>query len=143
MKDLNIEIWLPTFWTFLYSTAHGYPDTPNSVIKRKYYDFTQNLPLFCPNSKFRKHLEEVLNLFPIRPYLDSRDAFTYWIHNVQNKINEKYGFEERTYYQHLDEYYSKFLPKTYRLSEKFGIQKRHILLLLFTLLGIFIFYHTK
>lgn len=143
MKDLHVETWLPSFWFFLYSTAHGYPDEPNSVMKRKYYDFIQNLPLFCPNAMFRKHLEDALNIFPVRPYLDNRDSFTYWVHFVQNKMNQKYGLEERTYHQHLDEYYNTFLPKTYRLSEKFGIQKRHILLFLFTLLGIFIFYHTK
>ena len=50
MKELDPTVWLPHFWFFLYSTAHCYPDTPNSVTKRKYYDFVLNLPLYFPNA---------------------------------------------------------------------------------------------
>lgn len=143
MKDLKSNIWLPSFWFFLYSTAHGYPEYPNKITRRKYYDFVQNLPLFCPNVDVQKRLIRLLDLFPVTPYLDSRDSFTYWIHFVQNKMDNELGNEERTYFQHLDNYYNTYLPKTYKLSEKFGIQKKHIILGILAVLAIFIFYHTK
>ena len=63
--------------------------------------------------------------------------------NVQNKLHLEIGKEEQTYFQHLDEYYHSFLPKQYKLSEKLGIQKRHIIIGLLAILAGFILYHTK
>lgn len=143
MKELRSEVWFPSFWFFLYSTAHCYPDHPNAVMKRKYYDFTHNIPLFCPNTDIQRRMTRLLDTFPVTPYLDNRDSFTYWVHFIHNKIDAELGNEEHTYWQHLDNYYHAYLPKTYKLSEKFGIQKRHIVIALLCLLGCFILYHTK
>ena len=143
MKDLNAEIWLPHFWFFLYSTAHNYPDFPNKVIKRKYYDFVSNIPLFCPNVSIKKKLIELLDYFPVTPYLDNRDSFTYLIHIIQKKLHKEIGMEEKQYFQHLDEYYNSYLPKQYKLSEKLGIQKRHIIFALLFILACFIIYYTQ
>lgn len=143
MKNLNPEIWLPSFWFFLYSTAHGYPEHPNAVSKRKYYDFVLNIPLFCPDAEMQKRFIRVLDLFPVTPYLDNRSAFTYWVHFIQNKIELEMGGEEKTYFQHLDTYYHSYLPKTYKLSEKFGIQKKHIVWAVLCILACFILYYTK
>jgi hypothetical protein len=143
MKNLDPQIWLPSFWFFLYSTAHGYPDYPNKVTKRKYYDFVQNLPLFCPNVEMQNRFIQVLDTFPVTPYLDSRDSFTYWVHFVHNKIDRDLGNEEHSYFTHLDQYYHAYLPKTYKMSEKFGIQKKHVVMGLLFILACFIVYHTK
>ena len=143
MKDLNTDVWMPHFWFFLYSTAHGYPDFPNKIIKRKYYDFVQNLPLFCPNGDIQNRFSRLLDTFPVTPYLDNRDSFTYWVHFVQNKLHLEIGKEEQTYFQHLDEYYHSFFLFFYKLSEKLGIQKRHIIIGLLAILAGFILYHTK
>lgn len=43
---LNPEVWGPQYWFVLYSIAVSYPMNVNTVTKRKYYDFIQNLPLF-------------------------------------------------------------------------------------------------
>ena len=43
------EVWEPNFWFFFHTIAHSYPAIPNSVTKRKYYDFIQNIPLFIRN----------------------------------------------------------------------------------------------
>ena len=143
MKDLKSDVWLPSFWFFMYSTAHAYPDTPNKITKRKYYEFIQNLPLFCPNTDIQKRLLRILDIFPVTPYLDTRDSFTYWVHFVQNKMDNELGNDEHTYFQHLDIYYNTYLPKPFKLSEKFGIQKKHIVLGILAVLAIFIFYYTK
>lgn len=143
MKDLEPNVWLPHFWFFMYSCAHNYPETPNKVTKRKYYDFISNLPLFCPEENVQKKIIHYLDVFPVTPYLDSRDSFTYWIHFIQNKLDKDLGNEERTYFKHLDEYYMHYLPKSYTLSEKLGIQKKHIILFLLFVFMIFIVYYTK
>lgn len=143
MKELKSDVWLPSFWFFMYSTAHNYPDYPNKVLKRKYYDFVQNLPLFCPNGDIQKRFTRLLDMFPVTPYLDNRDSFTYWVHFMQNKLDHELGNDERTYFQHLDEYYHAYLPKSYSLSEKFGIQKKHIVVGVLVILACFVLYHTK
>ena len=44
--NLDSKVWGPHYWFVLYSIAITYPNTPNNVTKKKYYEFIQNLPLF-------------------------------------------------------------------------------------------------
>ena len=82
MKDLDPDVWLPHFWFFLYTVAHSYPVFPNKITKRKYYDFIQNLPLYIPHEGVRKHFIQVLDYFPVTPYLDNQDSDVYPDKNV-------------------------------------------------------------
>ena len=135
MKELDPIVWLPHFWFFLYSTAHCYPDTPNSVTKRKYYDFVLNLPLYFPNATCSNYFSRLLDTFPVTPYLDNKDSFTYWVHCIQNRMDQYLGLPEKTYLQHLDEYYGEYLPKQYVLSERRGISKKYIIFGFIAILG--------
>jgi len=128
MKELRSEVWFPSFWFFLYSTAHCYPDHPNAVMKRKYYDFTHNIPLFCPNTDIQRRMIRLLDTFPVTPYLGNKDSFTYWVHCMNNKLNNELGTgDPKTYLEHLDNYYKEYLPKHVQLSAKWGIQKKYII----------------
>ena len=46
--DLEPKIWGPHFWFVLHTMTLTYPNNPNGVIKKKQYDFIQNLPSFLP-----------------------------------------------------------------------------------------------
>lgn len=138
MKELNPNIWIPHIWFFLYTVAHTYPEVPNAVSRRKYYDFVQNLPLYFPESSCSRHFSRVLDSFPVTPYLDNKDSFTYWVHSVHNRMNAYIGEPEKTYLQHLDEYYESYLPKQYVLTEKKGIQKKYIVFGLIFVLCFFV-----
>jgi len=35
------DVWGPHYWFFLHTIAHSYPESPNAVTKRKYYDLIQ------------------------------------------------------------------------------------------------------
>ena len=143
MKNLSPEIWFPPFWFFLYTVAHTYPEHPNAVTKRKYYDFIQNLPLHCPHVEIQKKFIHVLDSFPVTPYLDHKDSFTYWVHFINNKIDFEMGLEEHTYLEHLDKYYNAYLPPSYSLSQKLGIQKNHIILCVIAVCASIILLGTK
>jgi hypothetical protein len=143
MKDLLPDIWLPHFWFFLYTVAHSFPDHPNAVIKRKYYDFVQNLPLYCPHGDLRNRFTRLLDTFPVTPYLDNKDSFTYWVHFVNNKMDYEIGKEEHTYFEHLDSYYESYLPKSYSLSKQFKIERKYIIMMILVLCGFFILLYTK
>jgi hypothetical protein len=125
-KELNPTVFLPYIWFFLYSVAHCYPDHPNNVTKRKYYDFIQNLPLFVPNSSIQKRFISILDTFPVTPYLDNKDSFTYWVHFIENKLNHELGLPEMTYLQHLDYYYNHYSYEPVSISKKWKVQKKYI-----------------
>lgn len=143
MKDLDYDVWFTHFWFFMYSVAHCYPDFPNDIIKRKYYDFILNIPMLIPNSKIQKLFTRMLDGFPVTPYLGNRDSFTYWLHFIQNKIDHELKNEQKSYHQHLDSYYNEYKATPIILSEKLGIKKKYIVFGLFTILGVFIFLQTK
>jgi hypothetical protein len=132
MKDLaeglDPDIWMPNLWFFLRTTAHTYPDNPNKIIKRKYYDFIQNIPLFIPHTEWRKKFSDILDSFPITPYLANRESFFFWIHFVENRMNKSMGKEEYSLLDHMDQYYKEYLPKEILISRKIGIQKKYIIL---------------
>lgn len=142
-QTLSPDVWFPHFWFFLYTVAHTYPEFPNPVTKRKYYDFIQNLPLYCPHPEIQKQFIRVLDSFPVTPYLDDRDSFTYWVHFINNKIDHGVGLEEHTYLDHLDKYYNEYLPKSYTFSEKLGVRKSHIVLGFIAICACFILFGTK
>jgi hypothetical protein len=84
---LNPEIWGPHYWFFLHTIALIYPRYPNAITKKKYYNLIQDLPLFIPDAKIAKEFSELLDKYPVTPYLDSRPSFNKWIHFIHNKIN--------------------------------------------------------
>ena len=70
---MNFEptIWGPHYWFFLHTIAESYPLTPNKVTKRKYYDLIQNLPVFFPLEPIGKNFLNLLDKYPVTPYLSS------------------------------------------------------------------------
>ena len=84
---LDPKIWGPHYWFFLHTLAMTYPHHPNTVTKKKYYEFIQNLPLFIPVEEISKEFEKLIDIYPITPYLDNRHSFTCWMHFIHNKIN--------------------------------------------------------
>jgi hypothetical protein len=127
-KTLDQKIWFPHIWFFLNTIAYTYPETPNQVTKRKYYDFIQNLPLFLPNEEISNQFSHLLDVFPVTPYLANKDSFSYWIHFIHNKMNRFLGEEEKSYFDHMDEYYAQYSPQEYVLSTKWNIQKKYLVL---------------
>jgi hypothetical protein len=107
MKHENISslIWGPKFWFLIHCAAYNYPDTPNPIIKRKYYDLIQNLPLFIPDVDMGDNFSILLDKYPVSPYLCNRDSFIRWAHFIHNKVNHKLGKEEISLYSSLDKFH--------------------------------------
>ena len=79
---------------FLHTIAESYPLHPNDVTKKKYYDLIQNLPLFIPNDEIGNFFSQLLDKYPVSPYLVNRDSFVKWMHFIHNKINVRIGKPE-------------------------------------------------
>jgi len=132
-------IWGPHYWFFLMTVAMSYPDTPNAVTKRKYYDFIMNLPIFIPNEDIGNSFGKLIDRYPVSPYLDNKESFVKWIHFIHNKVNVSIGKEEISYSQAFDAYLEEYLPKPIYLSEKIKISKYYIFIA-FILICIFLIY---
>jgi hypothetical protein len=120
------EVWGPHYWFFIHTLSHTYPETPNAVTKRKYYDFISNLPLFIPNPEIGNKFAVFLDKYPVSPYLDSRDSFIRWVHFAHNRINIELGKEEITLFKGLDSYYVHYKPKKVKISERFHIKREYV-----------------
>jgi hypothetical protein len=120
------EIWGPHYWFFLHTIAQSYPLTPNNITKRKYYDLISNLPLFIPDPEIGNRFIELLDKYPVTPYLDNRDSFIRWMHFIHNKINIILGKEEISLLASLDKYKSHYRYKSIRISERLKIKIQYI-----------------
>lgn len=119
-------VWGPHYWFFLMTIALSYSESPNSVTKRKYYDFILNLPIFIPNAEIGNKFSSLLDKYPVSPYLDTRESFVKWVHFIHNKVNLMIGKEEISYQTALDDYLREYLPKPIYLSEKIKVSKYYI-----------------
>jgi hypothetical protein len=94
-----------------------YPNRPNALTKKKYYEFIQNLPLFIPVEKISTEFSKILDLYPIAPYLDNRESFIRWTHFVHNKINQKLEKPEISLNDFYINYYNEYKPSSVKNQE--------------------------
>ena len=109
---LEPKIWGPHFWFVIHTIALTYPHNPNEVIRKKYYDLIQNLPLFLPVEEIGNTFSQYLDKYPVTPYLESRTSFVKWTHFIHNKINVSLGKEELTMEDAMSAYYENYKSKT-------------------------------
>jgi hypothetical protein len=138
----NSEVWGPNYWFFLMTLALSYPNNVNAVVKRKYYDFISNLPIFIPNSEIAHKFSNLLDKYPVSPYLDNRESFVKWVHFIHNKINDSLGKEEISYAQAIDNYLSLYRPKPICISERIVVKKYFVVaaLIFFCFLFIYLYW---
>ena len=124
-EQLSPLVWGPPLWHVLFTFALSYPLQPNSITKRKYYDFIQNLPLFLPNAEIRKSFGALIEQYPVQPYLKTRDSFVHWVHFIHNHVNRKIGRPEITLFEALDRYYAQYHTPTapFSFSQSWKISK--------------------
>lgn len=114
------DVWGSHYWFFLHTVAHSYPLTPNAITKRKYYDLIQNFPLFIPSAEMGDRFDEMLNKYPVSPYLDSRDSFVRWMHFIHNKMNLVLGKEEISPMEANDRYDAEYKPKIFGEKKQYS-----------------------
>lgn len=136
---LDPNIWGPQYWFFLHTSALSYPIKPNDTIRKKFYDFIHNFPIFIPDPKIASSFSELLEKYPVSPYLDSKDSLVRWTHFIHNKINTKLEKDQIS----LGKFYTEYYKRYETISEKqveYVKTKRHIVYaVLVIFMGIIIF----
>ena len=137
-ESLNSEVWGKHFWFVIHTMAMSYPKEPTPFTKKKYYEFFQNLPLFLPDEQMGKNWIDLLDQYPITPYLDSRKDLLRWTHFIHNRVNQQLGKPVLDFYQAMSQYQSHY--KTNEEKEKdifYGLRYKQILILSITCLSLF------
>ena len=141
---LNPNVWLPHLKFTLQTMAITYPSNPNDVSKKKYYDFISNLPVFIPIEPFGKNFMDLLDKYPVTPYLDSRMSMMKWVHFIFNKISIQLEQPVEEFYDSLEKYYDEYKPKEYKNREIVKTRKKYIEFALGTILvGLIIYLYKK
>jgi len=141
--ELDPTVWGPHYWFVLHTIALCYPLTPNEVTKKKYYDFIQNLPLMIPVYRMGNKFSDMLDKYPVTPYLDSRESFIKWIHFIHNKYNLLLGKEELSMTEAMDKYYHHYKPKNLLVRENMKRREKILYILIIAALIGFIIYNYK
>ena len=137
---LDPKVWGPHFWFFLHTLAMTYPNHPNTITKKKYYELIQNLPLFLPVEEISSDFSKLLEQYPVTPYLDNRDSFVRWMHFIHNKINEKLEKPEVSLNDFFIKYYDEYKSTNEKMSEYYKIREKIIYFVILLGFSVTIYY---
>ena len=141
---LDPKVWGPHYWFFLHTVAMCYPHRPNAITKKKYYEFIQNIPMFIPVENMSSYFSQLLDQYPVSPYLDSRDAFIRWMHFIHNKINQRLEKPIISLSKFYEYYYEQYKPKDLKMREYYKSRSKIIyLLIVFIFIIAIIYLHNK
>ena len=135
-------IWGEHYWFFLFTVALSYPQNPNKITKRKYYDLIQNMPLFIPDDLSRENFCKILDRYPVSPYLDSQMAFVKWVHFIHNKINELLGKPLVSFLDALNTYNNSYKPQHIKLRDELKSREKYVFMsvLVLSMVGLYFIY---
>lgn len=115
---LSYKIWSPHLWFSLITLSMKYPKYPTELIKKQYYSYIHNLPLFYPYDDFDVIFTKLLKKYPLSPYLDTNLDFLKWLNFIRNKTDEIYNIESKSINETIVDYYNQY--------ENINIKKRYI-----------------
>ncbi len=134
----NPDVWGEHYWFFLHTVAYSYPLTPNEVTKKKYYELIHSLPLFIPVEEIGNSFSNLLDKYPVTPYLDCRESFVTWMNFIHNKVNVLLGKKEVDLEESMREYFARYKPKYISIRESIRSYKKYIYTLIIVLLLIIV-----
>jgi len=140
MANLDPKIWGPKYWFFLHTISLCYPNYPNAITKKKYYEFIQNLPLFLPIEEIASNFSKLLDKYPIQPYLDNKESFIKWVWFIHNKINEQLEKPVISLNDFYIKYYQNYKSKNTKLIEYYKIRQKLIYIGLIVIISLLIYY---
>ena len=141
---LDPKVWGPQYWFFLHTVAMTYPHHPNTVTKKKYYEFIQNLPLFLPVQEISSEFSKLIDKYPITPYLDNRDSFIRWTHFIHNKINQKLEKPQISLKEFYVKYYDEYKSDNVKAGEYYKLKEKIVYsLIIVTIVGSIYYLYDK
>jgi hypothetical protein len=105
-------IWGPPLWHTLHTISFNYPVAPCVSTKNDYRQFVLSLRHVLPCGKCRDNLSKNLEAVPLTDTdLESRDAFSRWMHRFHDHVNVMLGKPRGPGYEEIRERYEAFRAK--------------------------------
>lgn len=136
--NLKQEVWGPYYWFVLHTIAYQYPDSPSKSLKKKYYDFMINFPIFLPHTEAQTKFTELLKNYPVSTYLDSRESFMKYIYFIHNYFNDITNKSKKNYDDAWNEYLKKYEYSYKDSIQKYKLYKRLFIFIIILLLLVII-----
>jgi hypothetical protein len=130
---MDPNIWGPSGWLFLHTITLMYPENPNPIEQKQYYDLFHSLQYTLPCPSCREHYSESLKKFPIK--LNTREELVEWLVMIHNQVNISDGKPEWT----LDQFYRHY-KKLYTQGNS-CVVKLFIIFLLFCIIFYILMYY--
>ena len=144
MTYLDSKIWGPHYWFFIHTVAMTYPNRPNAVTKKKYYEFIQNLPLFIPVESMSGEFSKLIDKYPVMPYLDNRESLIRWTHFIHNKINQKLEKPQISLNEFYVKYYEEYKSQNVKMNEYYKFREKLIFCgIIVTITGSIYYFYDK
>jgi hypothetical protein len=144
MSYLDPKVWGPHYWFFLHTISITYPHHPNAVTKKKYYDLIQNFHIFLPIENIATQFSDLLEQYPITPYLDNRESFVRWTWFIHNKINEKLEKPKISMEEFYTKYYENYKPNDEKYRDFYKLRSKLIYFaIVLLILGLIYFFYNK
>ena len=141
---LDPKVWGPHYWFFLHTVTMCYPLRPNTITKKKYYEFVHNIPMFIPIEGIATYFSKLLDEYPVTPYLDTRDTFIRWMHFIHNKINEHLEKPKISLNQFYINYYEEYKPKDVKMKEYYKMRGKVIYFaMIIVVISLIVYLHNK
>ena len=121
---LLYRTWSPHLWFSLITLSMKYPKYPTELIKKQYYSYIHNLPLFYPYDDFDVIFTKLLKKYPLSPYLDTNLDFLKWLNFIRNKTDEIYNIESKSINETIVDYYNQY--ENIDIKKKYISLKRYI-----------------
>ena len=87
--ETDNRFWGPRVWGASHFITFAYPNNPTDVDKQWMEQYFQSLSYILPCPTCRQHFQNLLQTFPIRNHLQSKDALTKWLVEVHNRVNDR------------------------------------------------------
>jgi hypothetical protein len=100
--------------------------------------------MFIPIENMASYFSQLLDQYPVSPYLDSRDAFIRWMHFIHNKINQRLEKPSISLSKFYEYYYEQYKPNDLKMREYYRMKSKVIyVVLLIVFIGVICYLYDK
>jgi len=134
------EVWGPHYWFVIHSVAFGYPDHPSAIQRKISHRFIAHLPELIPNHKIGNEFSNLLELYPVTPYLDRKEDFVKWTHFIHNRINEKIDKPQVSLSEHYRIFEEAYRPKQSQFQTLLKRKSKLVYIIFIILIALLVVY---
>lgn len=89
LQNIAPHVWGPHGWKFMHAVALAYPESPSVEEKKAAFQFFTSLEYLLPCESCKQNYKKELQMFPLQPALESKQALNEWLTALHNSVNTR------------------------------------------------------